>query len=42
MAVNKAGNYTKPGMRKQIFNRIKGAATMVQLQVNGQLEKHKH
>ena len=27
MAVNKAGNYTKPGMRKQIFNRIKGAAT---------------
>lgn len=21
--VNKAGNYTKPGMRKQIFNRIK-------------------
>ena len=25
--VNKAGNYTKPGKRKQIFNRIKGAAT---------------
>tara|TARA_R100000315_G_scaffold26027_1_gene10052 strand:+ start:670 stop:879 length:210 start_codon:yes stop_codon:yes gene_type:complete len=21
--VNKAGNYTKPGMRKRIFNRIK-------------------
>tara|TARA_A100001391_G_scaffold144321_1_gene102017 strand:+ start:790 stop:978 length:189 start_codon:yes stop_codon:yes gene_type:complete len=21
--VNKAGNYTKPGMRKKIFNRIK-------------------
>ena len=21
--VNKAGNYTKPGMRKTIFNRIK-------------------
>ena len=27
MAVNKAGNYTKPGMRKQIFNRIKAANT---------------
>ena len=25
MAVNKAGNYTKPGMRKQIFNRINAA-----------------
>ena len=23
--VNEAGNYTKPGMRKQIFNRIKAA-----------------
>ena len=23
MAVNKAGNYTKPTMRKNIFNRIK-------------------
>jgi len=27
MAVNKAGNYTKPGMRKRIFNRIKNAAS---------------
>ena len=27
MAVNKAGNYTKPGMRKRIFNRIKGQAS---------------
>ena len=27
MTVNKAGNYTKPGMRKQIFNRIKAANT---------------
>ena len=23
MAVNAAGNYTKPGMRKSLFNRIK-------------------
>ena len=27
MAVNKAGNYTKPGMRKRIFNRIKARAS---------------
>jgi len=25
--VNKAGNYTKPGMRKALFNRIKASAT---------------
>ena len=25
--VNKAGNYTKPGMRKAIFNRIKNQAS---------------
>ena len=25
--VNKAGNYTKPGMRKKIFNRIKAQAS---------------
>ena len=25
--VNKAGNYTKPGMRKRIFNRIKAQAS---------------
>ena len=24
--VNKAGNYTKPGMRKNIFNRIKAGS----------------
>ena len=24
--VNKAGNYTKPGMRKRIFNRIKACS----------------
>lgn len=25
--VNEAGNYTKSGMRKELFNRIKGQAT---------------
>ena len=25
--VNASGNYTKPGMRKRIFNRIKNAAS---------------
>ena len=25
--VDKAGNYTKPGMRKTLFNRIKASAT---------------
>jgi hypothetical protein len=25
--VNEAGNYTKPGMRKKLFNQIKGQAT---------------
>ena len=25
--VNKSGNYTKPGMRKRIFNRIKAQAS---------------
>lgn len=25
--VNEAGNYTKPGMRKKMFNQIKSAAT---------------
>jgi hypothetical protein len=25
--VNEAGNYTKPDMRKKMFNQIKGAAT---------------
>jgi len=25
--VNEAGNYTKPGMRKALFNRIKNSAT---------------
>ena len=24
--VNKAGNYTKPGMRKNIFNRVKAGS----------------
>ena len=26
-SVNKAGNYTKPGMRKKIFQRIKSQAS---------------
>jgi hypothetical protein len=26
-SVNEAGNYTKPGMRKSLFERIKGQAT---------------
>lgn len=26
-SVNKAGNYTKPGMRKALFNKIKASAT---------------
>ena len=25
--VNKAGNYTKPGLRKRLFNQIKSSAT---------------
>ena len=40
--VNKAGNYTKPGMRKQSLIGLKHKHLMVQVQVNGQLEKHKH
>ena len=34
--VNKAGNYTKPGMRKRIFNRIKAGS-----KGGGPQEKHK-
>ena len=26
-SVNEAGNYTKPGMRKSLFNKIKNSAT---------------
>jgi hypothetical protein len=26
-SVNKAGNYTKPSMRKSLFNKIKASAT---------------
>ena len=36
--VNKAGNYTKPEMRKRIFNRIKAGVKVV-LRDNGLLEK---
>ena len=39
-AVNKAGNYTKPEMRKRLFNRIKAGGKVV-LRVNGVLEKLK-
>ena len=38
--VNKAGNYTKPGMRKRIFNRIKAGGKVVDLD-NGQQGRHK-
>ena len=27
MAVNKSGNYTKPTLRKRLFNQIKSSAT---------------
>ena len=36
--VNKAGNYTKPTMRKRIFNRIKAGGKEV-LRVSGVLVK---
>ena len=39
--VNKAGNYTKPGMRKKIFNRIKSQASHGTGAANGQPEKHR-
>ena len=38
--VNKAGNYTKPTMRKNLFNRIKAVVKVVNL-VNGRQEKHR-
>ena len=38
--VNEAGNYTKPGMRKRIFNRIK-AGGKGGLRDSGQQEKRK-
>ena len=38
--VNQSGNYTKPAMRKRIFQRIKRELRAV-LRVNGLLEKHK-
>jgi len=27
MTINKAGNYTKPALRKRLFNQIKSSAT---------------
>ena len=38
--VNKAGNYTKPTMRKNLFNRIKAGGKVVHLD-NGLREKHR-
>ena len=38
--VNEAGNYTKPGMRKQIFNRIKAGRKAVSL-ASGLPVKHR-
>ena len=37
--VNEAGNYTKPGLRKSIFNRIKAGAKVEHLASGSQ--KHK-
>ena len=39
--VNEAGNYTKPGLRKSIFNRIKAGSKGGTNQVSGLLAKHK-
>jgi hypothetical protein len=33
--VNEAGNYTKPAMRKRIFNRIKAGSKLVEATDNG-------
>jgi hypothetical protein len=37
--VNKAGNYTKPTMRKSLFNKIKASETRVVSRVSGAREK---
>ena len=37
--VNKAGNYTKPGMRKRMFNQIMASSKGVENLDNGQQEK---
>ena len=37
--VNKAGNYTKPGMRKRMFNSIMAGSKRVESLDNGQQEK---
>ena len=39
--VNEAGNYTKPEMRKRLFNKIK-AGSKGGNQVNGQQERHSY
>ena len=40
--VNKAGNYTKPGMRKKSLIELKHKHLMEQVLANGQQEKLKH
>ena len=38
--VNEAGNYTKPTMRKNLFNKIKAGQKVARLD-NGQRERHR-
>jgi len=40
MAVNAAGNYTKPTMRKNLFNKIKAGSKEV-VQANGRHERRR-
>jgi hypothetical protein len=39
--VNKAGNYTKPTMRKSLFNKIKASETRAASRASGAREKRK-
>ena len=39
--VNEAGNYTKPELRKRIFNSVKAAQLLVLVQGSGRHVKHK-
>ena len=41
MAVNAAGNYTKPGMRKRLFERIKAGWQKVASRASGLLERRR-
>ena len=40
--VNKAGNYTKPTLRKRIFQRLMNSNSYGTPSENGQEEKHRH